>query len=264
MPPAIQAQNLSRTIPVNDSDRHLLEHLSFAISPGETVHLIGPSGSGKTTLLRLINRLDEPSAGELVIEGRPLGEWPVQELRRHVGMVFQESTLLGLSVEENLALPFRLAGEENTIDQKRMTEALERVELGADFLTRREGELSVGQKQRVALARALIRPPQILLLDEPTSGLDAPLASRMLETLGRIQRETRLTMLITTHRLEELRQTGGRVFLLDAGRLVDDCPAESLLGENCSPAARRFLESASLGRPASGQPGEGREEAPNE
>ena len=98
---------------------------------------------------------------------------------------------------------------------------LDLVELDEDFLGRREGELSVGQKQRVALARALICPPRILLLDEPTSGLDGPLALRLLDTLRRIQRETRLTMIMATHRLEEVGHVGGRVLRMDKGKLEE-------------------------------------------
>lgn len=246
MTPVILARTLSRHIQVNHGPQALVDRVSFGVEPGETVCLIGPSGSGKTSLLRLLNRLDEPTGGELEIEGRPLAQWDVRALRRHVGLVFQDSTLLGRTVRENLELPFRLGNEAEELDERRAREVLDLVELPPDFLARQESELSGGQKQRVALARALIRPPRVLLLDEPTSGLDAPLARRMLDTLRRIQRETRLTMLIATHRLEEVRHMEGRVFLFERGRLIDDCPAATLFSEQCSPQARLFLEAAHL------------------
>lgn len=246
MTPVILARKLTRQVQANNEPQALVDGVSFGVEPGETVCLIGPSGSGKTSLLRLLNRLDEPTGGDLEIEGRPLAQWDARALRRHVGLVFQDSTLLGLTVHENLELPFRLAGEVERLDERRAREVLDLVELPQDFMTRREGELSGGQKQRVALARALIRPPRVLLLDEPTSGLDAPLARRMLDTLKRIQRETGLTMLIATHRLEEVRHMEGRVFLFEQGRLIDDCPAAKLFSEQCSPQARVFLEAAQL------------------
>lgn len=249
----IDAQQLTRAVATAAGPRPLLNAVSFGVSPGEIVHLIGPSGSGKTTLLRLLNRLDEPTSGEVWIASQPLRQWDVRHLRRTVAMVFQESSLLGLTVRENLELPFKFNPARSTsaaAGEEQLLRALAMVELPSEFLSRREDELSVGQKQRVALARALIRPPQVLLLDEPTSGLDAPLAARLIETLKRTQRETGMTVISATHRLEEVRQMGGRVILLMAGRLVSDCSVEELFSGACNPWASQFLEAAKPGHGA--------------
>ena len=150
------------------SSLRLLDRIDLRILRGELLHVVGPSGAGKSTLLRLVNRLDEPSAGSLEVLGRRILDWPVRELRRSVGMVFQEPRLLGLSVRENLNLAVRLGANETPNAEQRIEVAMrlecryraaELAKLDLGLLGRDESQLSVGEKQRVALARTLISEP---------------------------------------------------------------------------------------------------------
>ena len=182
------------------------------------LQVVGPSGSGKTSLIRLVNRLDESTAGMIEVLGRPIRDWAPCDLRRSVSMVFQEPTLLGLSVRENLCLPMEFDGArsddgyESGLEKASVLAGVE-----ADWMDRKESELSVGQKQRVSLARSLMTSPDVLLLDEPTSGLDPRSAEGLLDRLGAVHEESGLTMIIVTHRLDEAQRLGGRMIVLIDG-----------------------------------------------
>ena len=199
--------------------RRLLDGVTLTILRGAFTTLAGPSGAGKTTLLRLINRLDEADGGSISVLGRALDQWDVGALRQRVALVAQEPSLLGMTVRENLILPFRLRGGLPPQMQERMEAAMEEAELEPEILNQHSAVLSVGQKQRAALARALIGEPEVLLLDEPTAGQDPRTAERMMKRLHRLTLEKGLTVLMVSHRLEHLRQNGGRLAVLIGGRL---------------------------------------------
>ncbi|MDE3108827.1 MAG: ATP-binding cassette domain-containing protein, partial [Acidobacteriota bacterium] len=152
----------------------LLHNLDLQIERGETMVLLGRSGAGKTTALKLINRLLEPSAGEVRVEGRTTLEWNPIELRRHIGYVIQEAGLFPhYTVEENVGLTPRLTGWDRSQTRRRVEDLLALVGLDSDsYLGRYPHELSGGQRQRVGLARALAADPPILLMDEPFGALD--------------------------------------------------------------------------------------------
>ena len=215
----------------------LLREASFSLSRGETLVLVGPSGAGKSTLLRLANRLDECTQGEISVLGRDLKAWPVLELRRRVALVFQEPNLLGLTVRENLLLPFAyrngpltgLKARKIPVLEARLAPALEEFGLEPGMLERREGDLSGGQKQRVCLARALMGDPEILLLDEPTAALDPPTANMVLKRLRERVVEGGLTVVLGTHRIEEALVLGGGMGVLLGGRIEALGPAGALL-----------------------------------
>ena len=225
--------------------RPLLDGIDLDVPRGAILEILGPSGSGKTTLLRLLNRMDESAAGDIAVLGKPITAWPVRELRRRVALVFQESSLLGLTVTENLAMPFRLEGELPADFPARVSQALERVELGEDLLSRDADGLSVGQKQRVCLARALMTGPEVLLLDEPTSGLDPGTGERLLSRLSALSGERGLTLIIATHRFQEVRSTGSRFALLMEGRLAAEGLTASLHQQSLPPEAEAFLHRSS-------------------
>jgi UDP-glucose/iron transport system ATP-binding protein len=258
--PVFELRGVGRALP---DGRALLADVHLSVARGGVLTIAGPSGAGKSTLIRLLNRLDYPSTGELRVLGRPCGGWPVRELRRRVAMVFQEPTLLGLTVRENLLLPFRLRGALPPGLDARIEAALAAAELSGELLSRDADGLSVGQKQRVALARALIAQPEALLLDEPTAALDPGTAERMLEGLARLNRETGLTLVMTSHRFGEVRLLGGRLAVLMAGRLVAEGPVPELLDHPPTPELAAFLHepgsSGSAARPGSpaGGPGGG-------
>ena len=224
-----------------DTPVRLLDGIELELVRGGLLHIVGPSGAGKSTLVRLINRMDEATAGSIDVLGRPIASWRVRELRQRVAMAFQESSLLGMSVRQNLRLRFDLGGDPPADIDDRMTAVLDLVGLEADALDRDASQLSVGQKQRVALGRALIGQPDLLLLDEPTSGLDPRLAERLLDRLSAIRRSKQLTMVMVTHRLEEARRMGGQMAVLIDGRIEAFGTVESVIAQTANEGVRRFL-----------------------
>jgi putative ABC transport system ATP-binding protein len=150
----------------------VLDGIEVDIPRGEIVALVGPSGAGKTSLLRLLNRLDDPVRGEILYRARPITDYPVQALRRHVGFVFQAPVMFPGTVRDNLQVALALGGDHGPDADTRIAEAMALAELDR-VLRDREGErLSGGQQQRVNIARALLTSPDVLLMDEPTSALD--------------------------------------------------------------------------------------------
>jgi putative ABC transport system ATP-binding protein len=238
-------RGVSRAVPEGEGERkRLVDGVDLALERGAMLHVAGPSGAGKSSLIRLINRLDEPSSGEIEVLGRPQRDWPVRELRRSVSMVFQESSLLGMTVRENLRLPFELVHDVPQDLERRMGETLELAELGKEFLDRDATRLSVGQKQRVALARALIAEPEMLLMDEPTSGLDPRTAARLLDRIGAVCEHRRLTLVMVTHRIEEARRLGGRLAVVLDGKIAAEGEMEHVIEKPGSEPVRRFLAGA--------------------
>lgn len=222
--------------------RRMLDGVTLSILRGAFTTLAGPSGAGKTTLLRLINRLDDADGGTVSVLGTPLAQWSVGELRRRVALVTQEPSLLGMTVRENLILPFRLRGGLPPDLEHRMESAMEAAQLEPELLRESAASLSVGQKQRAALARALIGEPEVLLLDEPTAGQDPRTAERMMENLRRLALDKGTTVLMVSHRLEHLRQNGGRLAVIIGGRLHGEGDAAEMLAHPPSPEAGAFLK----------------------
>lgn len=189
--------------------RKILENISFKVEKEEFFMILGESGSGKTTLLRLINRLEEATTGEILIEGRSIREVSPVELRRKVVMIFQESRLFEGTVEHNLALAPRY--HDLPVDVQGL---LESVGLKG-YESRDVATLSGGEKQRVAIARALALKPRVILMDEPTSALDDA-SEKGIENL--INEIKGITVLFVTHDREQAMRLGGRGIILDKGK----------------------------------------------
>lgn len=207
-----------RGVRIERGGRDVLDDVDLDVPVGRVTALLGPSGSGKTSLLRILNRLDDPAGGEVLYRGRPVGAYPVRELRRRVGFVFQAPVMFSGTVEENLRVPARVAGWPEEETRRRVREALELAELDEGLLQRPGGELSVGQQQRTNLARTLVNRPETLLLDEPTSALDAVTSRRLLRTFRRLTGEEGRTAVMATHREEAARAAGDlAVVLADGG-----------------------------------------------
>jgi putative ABC transport system ATP-binding protein len=236
--------------------RRIVDRVSFEVAAGGVFTVLGPSGSGKSTLLRCLNRLIEPSAGRVLLDGRVAGELPVQELRRRVGMVFQTAALFDGTVLDNVLYGPRLratAGGGARKGAKRAAEDAEAAHEQADGLLRRVGlpaafrdkpvtELSGGEAQRVSLARALANAPEVLLLDEPTAALD-PTASQVIEDLlVELAADSDLTFVFVTHNLAQARRIGDHGLLLVDGRVVDQGPLPAFLDEPAQDITRRFVE----------------------
>ncbi|MDX1650611.1 MAG: ATP-binding cassette domain-containing protein [Myxococcota bacterium] len=199
-----------------------VDALSLEVDRGECVCLLGGSGCGKTTTLKMVNRLVEPTAGRVRVEGRDTRETPPWALRRRMGYAFQQVGLFPhLSVAGNVGVTPSLLGWEAERIARRVDALLELVELAPDdFRDRRPEQLSGGQQQRVGLARALAAEPEVLLLDEPFGALDPLTRDRLQEAFQRIRRELGLTVLFVTHDMVEALRVGDRIAVLDRGRLV--------------------------------------------
>jgi len=202
--------------------RFLLSDLNLTVQRGETLVLLGRSGSGKTTTLKLINRMLEPSAGEVQVEGRSTLEWDPIRLRRSIGYVIQEAGLFPhFTVERNVGLVPQLAGWAPDRIRARVREMLELVGLPPEqFLWRHPRELSGGQRQRVGVARALAGNPKFLLMDEPFGALDPLTRVEVQREFQSLQKRLKKTVVFVTHDMREALLLGTRITLLEAGKLV--------------------------------------------
>jgi osmoprotectant transport system ATP-binding protein len=203
-----------------DAQHTLLAPIDLRVPRGETLVLLGRSGSGKTTTLRLINRLLEPSEGEVLVEGRATTNWDPIRLRRRIGYSIQEVGLFPhYTVERNIGLVPEVEGwpRERTAD--RVRELLMMVGLEPEHAARQPSELSSGQRQRVGVARALALDPPILLMDEPFGALDPLTRADMQREFAALQKRLRKTIVLVTHDLREALLLGTSIALLEAGRL---------------------------------------------
>jgi putative ABC transport system ATP-binding protein len=220
--PILETRILSRSV----AGKILVDDISVQIQAGEVLAVVGPSGAGKSSFLRLLNRLDEPTGGTVLLHGRDYREIAPQELRRCVGMVMQTAYLFRGTVATNVTFAPRQRGEAVTAEQ--VAALLDQVGLpGCE--DRNVATLSGGEAQRVSVARTLANEPEVLLLDEPTSALDEA-SARGIETmlLGIIQ-ERRMTCVIITHNWQQAARIAGRTMVLEAGRLVNIGPTKEVL-----------------------------------
>lgn len=199
----------------------ILAGVDARVSDGEVTAIVGPSGAGKSTLLRAINRLIEPSSGEVYLDGEPTGGLDPLKLRQRVGMVFQVPALFGSSVEGAVLYGARLAGR--NADPGRL---LEVVGLDPSMAGRDPDTLSVGQQQRVSIARALALEPEVLLLDEPTSALDEAARRKIEELVRDLNARLGLTMVFVSHDLSQVERVADRVVLLADGKSVGEWERE--------------------------------------
>ena len=203
------------------SGRLLLDGFSLEINTGEALMLLGRSGSGKTTCLKMINRLLEPTGGEVLVEGKPTRDWDAIRLRRSIGYAIQDVGLFPhYNVRENVALIPRLEKWDKPRTDARVVEVLQLVGLPAsEFAHRFPNELSGGQRQRVGLARALAGEPPVLLMDEPFGALDPITRSELQIEFQKLQRKLQKTVVFVTHDVGEALLLGDRIALMDAGKL---------------------------------------------
>src|SRR5438128_8702735 len=217
--PLVEFRDVSYAV---NGGRPIIDRLSLQVAQGETLVLLGESGCGKTTTLRLVNRLLAPSAGEVLVEGKPTTEWDAIRLRRRTGYVIQEAGLFPhFTVAENVALVPNLERWDETRIRERVHELLSIVGLEPErFDDRYPRELSGGQRQRVGVARALAADPPLLLMDEPFGALDPLTRSSLQKEFVDLKSRLGKTVIFVTHDVREALMLGTRIALIDAGKIV--------------------------------------------
>ena len=221
----------------------VLKDISLDVREGEVVVIIGPSGSGKSTFLRCLNRLEEATDGEIVIDGVDITDkkCDINKVREKVGMVFQHFNLFNnMNVLRNLMLaPVDLKIRDKETAKKEALEMLERVGL-SDKADAYPHQLSGGQKQRVAIARALCMRPDIMLFDEPTSALDPEMVGEVLEVMKHLA-HVGMTMVVVTHEMGFAREVGDRVIFMDGGRIIEEGTPEKMFEHPENARLKEFL-----------------------
>lgn len=201
-----------------------LDNVSYTVPSGAITGIIGRSGAGKSTLIRLVNGLERPSEGKVIVDGTDVSgmdEASLRRVRRSIGMIFQHFNLLSSrTVYDNVAMPLEIAGMSKTDIKARIEPLIEMVGL-SDRRSHYPAQLSGGQKQRVGIARALATRPKLLLSDEATSALDPETTHQILELIKTINRDLGLTVLLITHEMEVVKAVTSRVAVMDEGRIVE-------------------------------------------
>jgi osmoprotectant transport system ATP-binding protein len=225
----------------------VLSDISLEIGRGETVVLLGRSGSGKTTFLKLVNRLLKPSAGEILVNGRPVDSVDAIRLRRGIGYVIQEGGLFPhYTVAENVGLVPELEGWGRDRLEERVAGMMRLVGLEpGEYAGRKPRELSGGQRQRVGVARALAADPEILMMDEPFGALDPVTRAELQDEFADLAQRLGKTIVFVTHDLREAMRVGSRIVLLAAGKIVADARPQEFLRVN-HPEARAFAASFAM------------------
>lgn len=237
--PAVRVRELHKSY----GELEVLRGIDLDVATGDVVCLIGPSGSGKSTLLRCLNLLEVPQSGSIAVGGYDVTDpdIDVDDMRRNVGMVFQQFNLFPhLSVLENCTVAQLKVLKRPKAEAERIARAnLERVGL-AEKADQRPGQLSGGQQQRVAIARALSMDPHLMLFDEPTSALDPETVGDVLAIMRRLAAEG-MTMLVVTHEMSFARDVADRVVFMDGGVVVEEGPSAAVIGNPQHERTRAFL-----------------------
>jgi len=250
----IDAGNLAKRY----GEKEVLREISFSIPDGEIFGLIGPSGSGKSTLLRLLDLIEMPTEGTLSIFGEDaLSPGARFRLRRRMAMLSQKPIIFNQTVHENIALGMKYRGEGEAAIGRRVKEALREIGL-AGYARRSARTLSGGEAQRVALARAIVTDPEVLFLDEPTANLDPPSAEKIEEIILRLNRETGLTIFVSTHDMLQGQRLAGRIGVMMEGRLPQIGTTVEIFHRPATKKIGRFVQVDNIypGRVTGSQAGE--------
>jgi osmoprotectant transport system ATP-binding protein len=228
--------------------RVILDQINLEIAEGSITALLGRSGSGKTTLMRMVNRLIEPTAGRVMVNGRATSDWDPIALRRSIGYVIQETGLFPhFDAERNIGAVLEIEGRPKAEIAARARELFTQVGLdSATFARRLPYQLSGGQRQRVGLARALAAEPKLLLMDEPFGALDPLTRAEMQDMLRALLQRLHKTVLLVTHDLDEALYLATHIVLLEGGKIVANLPVEEFLGSPI-PAVQGYVHAVHRG-----------------
>ncbi|XP_074311133.1 ABC transporter I family member 17 [Silene latifolia] len=224
---------------VTDKGVVILDGVDFDIPRGMIIGVIGPSGSGKSTLLRALNRLWEPPAGTVFLDGRDVCDLDVLSVRRRVGMLFQLPALFDGTVADNIRYGPKLRGKK--LSDEEVLKLLSLADMDASFINKKGNELSVGQQQRVALARTLANEPEVLLLDEPTSALDPISTQNIEDALVKLKTTQGMTVIMVSHSIRQVQRIADLVCLVVNGTVVEVLKPDQLSHAK-HPMAQRYLE----------------------
>jgi len=235
----VEIRNLHKSF----GDLEVLRGIDFSVESGQVVCIIGPSGSGKSTLLRCVNLLEQPTSGQVFVDGIELTDPDVDidAARRRIGMVFQQFNLFPhLTVMRNITIAQERVLKRSRAEAERIaTENLKKVGL-LEKAKAYPAQLSGGQQQRVAIARALAMNLSLMLFDEPTSALDPELVGEVLSVMRQLAQDG-MTMLVVTHEMSFAREVADRVVFMDHGVIVEDGPPEQVIGNPKHERTREFL-----------------------
>lgn len=225
------------------ASRHAVDNLNLEIETGMTVAMIGPSGCGKTTTMRMINLLETPTAGRVLVNGRNIAEEDPKVLRRNIGYVIQQIGLFPhMTIERNIATVPRLLGWNKAKTDRRIDELLDLVSLDPAIMRKRlPHELSGGQRQRVGFARALAADPAIMLMDEPFGAIDPITRVRLQDEFRQILKKVSKTVVIVTHDLDEAIKMGDRIAIMRDGRLLQYDTPMAILAHPANDFVENFL-----------------------
>lgn len=237
--PLIEVKNINKKFKTTEA----LKSISLDIHEGEVVFIIGPSGSGKSTLLRCLNRLEEPTGGQIFFEGVDITDKKVNidKHRQKMGMVFQLFNLFPhMTIMKNLTLaPMKLQGVSKEDAEAEAMRLLKRVGL-EDRADAYPDQLSGGQKQRIAIVRALCMKPDVMLFDEPTSALDPEMVGEVLSVMRELAND-KMTMVVVTHEMNFAKEVATRVIFMDQGAIVEENTPKELFGNPQSDRLKNFL-----------------------
>ena len=235
----IEFKNISKIYADNQA---AVEDISLTINKGEFVCFIGTSGSGKTTCLRMINRMIEPSKGEIIINGEPILSLNRVELRRKIGYVIQQIGLMPhLTIYENIVTVPKLLKWDEERQQKTARNLIRKVDLPEEYLERYPSELSGGQQQRIGVIRALAADQNIILMDEPFGALDPITRQSLQQLVKRLQRETGKTFVFVTHDMDEALTLADRIAIMDNGKLIQYDTPENIINNPANKFVEEFL-----------------------
>ena len=239
----IEFRNVSKVFKSKEREVKAVDDVTLTVEPGEILGVIGYSGAGKSTLVRLINGLDMPTSGELLLDDTNVAGMPerkLREIRRNVGMIFQQFNLFSSrTAAGNIEYPLKLAGVGKEERKRRVAELLDFVGL-SDRGENYPEQLSGGQKQRVGIARALATNPSLLLADEATSALDPDTTHEVLGVLRRVNEELGITIVVITHEMDVIRAIADKVAVMENGRVVEYGGVYDVFANPQTPVAQRF------------------------